>query len=113
LGEYLATVVTKGFDAGDKVAADTGNKMMNIWKGGSTFGNMVTADTSVPATAVRQPIAMQRGDTSIDVTVNGGPSNEDTGRAVSAGVKGALSDADKRAAARALIRGPAEDWDEQ
>ncbi len=78
------------------------------WKGG-LLSNSTTADLlakpSVPATGVRQPTSMARGDTTIDVNVVGGPTNADTGAAVARGVQSGLAGSDRRAAAEALSRG--------
>lgn len=48
LGEYVATVVTKGFKAGDEVAARVGDQQSNIWKTGSTTMSLINAPASVP-----------------------------------------------------------------
>ena len=68
---------------------------------------------SVPAGSVRQPESFQRGDVSqtnqIEINVQGGQTNEGTGRAVATSLRGVLSGADVKQAAAALARGGEEE----
>ncbi len=107
-GELIGELATGGGAAGaDRVAKSFGDKVANIWSSGSTVANLIGAP-SVPATETaggRQPTGFSRGDVTVDVSVVGGPTNADTGRAVAAGVQNGIAGADRRAAAAALFSG--------